>query len=58
MVVEAPREKIEAVLGAQPAVRDLVDNGWVRLFALEPDGGGAALWAAGRGWESVPAGAA
>jgi len=55
VVVEAPGEKIEAVLSAQPGVMDLVENGWVRLFALDPEGDGASLWAPGRGWERVDA---
>ncbi|MCW5549248.1 MAG: DUF2309 domain-containing protein [Opitutaceae bacterium] len=33
--VEAPRERIEAVLGAQPAVRRLFDHRWIHLVALE-----------------------
>ncbi len=51
VVVEAPGEKIEAVVSAQPKVMDLVDNGWVRLFALRPYGGEASLWVPGRGWQ-------
>ena len=38
VVVEAPRARIDSVLSAQPAVRDLVAHGWVRLFALDPEG--------------------
>lgn len=37
VVVEARPERIEAVLAAQPGVKELVDNGWVRLFALDPE---------------------
>lgn len=36
--MEAPVERIDAVLAAQSGVRDLVENGWVRLFALDPAG--------------------
>lgn len=50
VVVEAPRDRIEAVLAAQPAVRNLVENGWVRLFALDPSGGAAARYLPGQGW--------
>jgi len=50
VVVEAPHERIEAVVAAQPGVRDLVENGWVRLFALDPGGSGAARWVPGNGW--------
>lgn len=37
VIVEAPKEKIDAVLEQQPGVRDLVLNGWVRLFSLDAD---------------------
>ncbi|MBX0327679.1 DUF2309 domain-containing protein, partial [Oscillochloris sp. ZM17-4] len=50
VVVEAPQERIAAVLAAQPAVRALVENGWLRLFALDPAGGGAARYLPGGGW--------
>lgn len=53
VVVEAPRERIDQVLFAQPGVRDLVDNGWVRLFAIEPDGDTTARWVPGEGWSPV-----
>ena len=49
--VEAPVSRIEAVLQSQPAVRDLVENGWVRLFALSPDGATVARRMPGLGWE-------
>jgi uncharacterized protein len=51
VVVEAPCERIEAVVMAHAGVRELVENGWVRLFALDPEGTGAARWVPGRGWE-------
>jgi uncharacterized protein YbcC (UPF0753/DUF2309 family) len=37
VIVEADRQKIDAVLEQQPGVRDLVLNGWVRLFCLDAD---------------------
>ena len=49
--VEAPVSRIEAVLQSQPAVRDLIENGWVRLFALSPDGATVARRMPGLGWE-------
>ena len=49
--VEAPVTRIEAVLQSQPGVRDLVENGWVRLFALSPDGATVARRVPGLGWE-------
>jgi hypothetical protein len=49
--VEASRQRIERVLERQPAVRELVENGWVRLFALNPHGAAVARWRPGLGWE-------
>ena len=57
VVVEAPPDKIRAALSAQPGVMDLVENGWVRLFALDPVGPGASLWVSGRGWVRASQGA-
>ncbi|HEX8915861.1 MAG TPA: putative inorganic carbon transporter subunit DabA, partial [Humisphaera sp.] len=51
VVVEAAPAKIEAVLQAQPGVRELVENGWIRLFAIDPAGDGQWRRTAGRGWE-------
>lgn len=36
VIVEAPTDKIDRVLEQVPSVADLVRNGWVRLFSLEP----------------------
>jgi uncharacterized protein YbcC (UPF0753/DUF2309 family) len=52
VVVEAPTERIEAVMNAVPAVSDLIENGWVRLFALDPEGTGAQRWVPGVGWQT------
>jgi uncharacterized protein YbcC (UPF0753/DUF2309 family) len=46
VVVEAPEERIAAVLAAHSGVRDLVENGWVRLFVLDPDGTDVRRWGA------------
>jgi len=51
VVVEAPRARIEAVLAAHAGVRDLVENGWVRLFALDADSTAVARLVPGEGWE-------
>ena len=53
VVVEAPREKIDRVLLAQTGVRELVENGWIRLFALAPDSLETDRYVPGRGWETV-----
>jgi hypothetical protein len=52
VLVEAPQQRIEAVLDRHPDVRDLVTNGWVRLFALDSDQPAAVRWSAA-GWEPV-----
>ena len=36
--VEAAREDIAVILAKQPGVRELVENGWVHLFAMEDAG--------------------
>jgi hypothetical protein len=38
VVVEAPWERVRAVLERQPGVRALVENEWVRLLVLDPFG--------------------
>ena len=53
VVVEAERERIDRVLAATPSVRELVENGWVRLFALSPESSETFRWVPGPGWERV-----
>jgi uncharacterized protein YbcC (UPF0753/DUF2309 family) len=53
VVVEAPTDRIDRVLAAEPGVRELVENGWVRLFALSPDGTETSWWVPGHGWEKA-----
>ena len=53
VIVEAQPERIDAVLAAQASVRDLVENGWVRLFALDPQSSAAFRRVPGQGWERV-----
>jgi len=48
--LEAARSRIDAVLDAQPPVRELFDNGWIHLVALE----GAEAWKRSAGqWNPV-----
>jgi hypothetical protein len=57
--IEAKRERIDQVRAAHPGVRDLADNGWVRLFALSPTGNRAWRRLADGVWEgAAPAPAA
>jgi len=49
VIVEAPTERLDAALSAHAGVSDLVENGWVRLYALDPAGPAVARWQPG-GW--------
>jgi len=51
VIVEAPTSRIDDVLVNQRHVADLVENGWVRLFALDPQGGATRRFVPGEGWE-------
>ncbi len=42
LVVEAPRARLESILTSDPSLRRLVDNAWMYLACLEPEG--HALW--------------
>ncbi len=48
--VEVARDRIDAVLGAKPNVKQLFDHGWLHLFALE---GGTCHRYAPDGWRVV-----
>ncbi len=50
-VIEAPREVIEAALAECSGTRDLIECGWVRLFALEAEGDRVCRYVPGEGWE-------
>ncbi|MDZ4721159.1 MAG: DUF2309 domain-containing protein [Roseiflexaceae bacterium] len=53
VVIEAPQSMIEAVLEQQPNVRELFENGWVRLFALDPNSCTLVRWFPESQWETV-----
>lgn len=38
VIIEAPREAMSDILGRHPGVRELFDNGWLHLFAMNDDG--------------------
>jgi uncharacterized protein YbcC (UPF0753/DUF2309 family) len=38
VMIEAPRESMSAILDKHEGVKDLVQNGWVLLFAIEDEG--------------------
>lgn len=48
VMVAAPRETLEWIVARHALVRDLVDNEWLFLFRLDPDGGAAERYRAGR----------
>ncbi|HYN38284.1 MAG TPA: putative inorganic carbon transporter subunit DabA, partial [Rhodospirillales bacterium] len=53
VVIEAACDRIDGVLEAHSGVRDLVENGWVRLVALSPSGTGMWRRLADGVWEPV-----
>jgi uncharacterized protein len=53
VIVEAPQAKIDEVLDREHMVRALIENGWVRLFALAPNSPALHLRRADGSWEPV-----
>jgi uncharacterized protein YbcC (UPF0753/DUF2309 family) len=53
VIVETATDRLDAVLTQQAGVRALVENGWVRLVALHPDGLGASLRLSDGSWEPM-----
>ena len=51
VIVEAPTRRIDEVLANHGHVADLVENGWVRLWALDPLGSAHRRFVPGEGWE-------
>ncbi|MCB1209619.1 MAG: DUF2309 domain-containing protein, partial [Verrucomicrobiales bacterium] len=51
--IEAPRERITAILAKHANVRQLVDNGWLLLFAIEDEGQHFFRCQPGANWEPV-----
>ena len=51
--IEAPRERIAAVLAKHENVRHLVDHGWLLLFAIEKEGQNYFRCLPGARWENV-----
>ncbi len=52
VLVEAPTEAMLDILHRHPGVRQLFDNGWLHLVALQ-DGRMAQRYCPGGGWEEV-----
>lgn len=53
VVIEAPREAMSEVIARNPGLRDLLDNGWLALFAMDGAGRLAARYAGGGGWAEL-----
>jgi hypothetical protein len=51
--IEAPCARIAAVLAKHENVRQLVDNGWLLLFAIEEEGGSYSRCLPGARWEKI-----
>jgi uncharacterized protein YbcC (UPF0753/DUF2309 family) len=49
--IEAPREAITEVIARHESVRELVDNGWLHLFAIEENGRSFARYQGGLRWQ-------
>jgi hypothetical protein len=50
--VEAPREAIAEILSRHAGVRELFDNGWLHLFAMDGEGRLAWRYRPGLAWEA------
>lgn len=51
--IEAPRERIAAILAKHNNVRQLADNGWLLLFAIEDEGNNFYRYQPGALWEPI-----
>ncbi|MCA9686228.1 MAG: DUF2309 family protein, partial [Myxococcales bacterium] len=54
VAIEAPTAAIEGVLSRHSSLRELVDKGWLLLFAIDDDGAVARQYQA-QGWRDVRA---
>ncbi|MEA3290750.1 MAG: putative inorganic carbon transporter subunit DabA, partial [Pseudomonadota bacterium] len=50
VVVEHSTEVLTAIYQRQPAIEELVGNGWVQLAAMDPESGAIQLFRPGVGW--------
>ncbi len=53
--IEAPREAISMILEKHQNVRELFDNGWLHLFAIEEEGKSTHRYLPGLNWELAEA---
>ena len=53
VVIEAPLDAMNAVLEKHASVRDLCDNGWVQLLAMDDSGRISHRYTGARDWERL-----
>ncbi len=53
VLIEAPRDRISAILARHENVRQLVENGWLLLFAMEDEGASYFRCYASERWEKI-----
>jgi uncharacterized protein YbcC (UPF0753/DUF2309 family) len=53
VLIEAPRHKINSIIEAHKSVRDLLDNGWLHLIAIEDDGQHFARYGGDLHWKNI-----
>ncbi|MFN4142800.1 YbcC family protein [Aestuariivirga sp.] len=53
VMIAAPREAMNGVIARHAHLRDLVDNGWLHLFAMDDDGSITHRYAGGLAWEAL-----
>jgi uncharacterized protein YbcC (UPF0753/DUF2309 family) len=56
-LIEAPLEALSAVIAKRTIIRELVDNSWLHLYALDDKGRVAHRYGKGGIWEPEAAGA-
>lgn len=54
VMIEAPRAMMERVIIAQQSVRELCDNGWIHLIAIEDEGRSFWRYCGDLSWEELP----
>jgi len=55
VVIEAPIQAMNGVLERHESVRQLLDNGWLHLFAMDDEGRVSHRYAGGLAWEALAA---
>ncbi|CCD98816.1 DUF2309 domain-containing protein [Bradyrhizobium sp. STM 3809] len=53
VLIEAPLDAIERVIAGNAGVRDLVDNGWVHLYAISDQGRVSHRYQSGLRWQAL-----